>query len=271
MSTKLLILLFIFLGVFTCSTPKPYKQQFADLPKVDSSIYNQCLIRYKTNSYDNNILLKFKLKIVYLKSLTLSSYFESTTVIDSIILNGLNINFKDQGIEFALEESSVKRGDYYINDFIDHNKEFETKERITLLIYENTENASYNGVANGIPGTVAGAIVSRISTATIPHEVGHLLGLKHIFEKDDTDGKNHITGDEVCDTGSYNIMDHRTHNCGYIGKGDYSEEDLKILIPNTLNYSYEEIDCRSKFTPIQNLRMRWFIEKYPTLSDALYY
>lgn len=271
MTTKLIFTLFIFLGIFTCSKPPKYKQQYYDLPKIDTNAYNQCLIRYKTHSYDNNILLTIKLKVVYLKSLSISSYFESTLVTDSVIINNLNTSYKEQGIQFALEETEIVRGEYFINDFMQHNKDFETKDRVTLLIYESIENANYNGVANGIPGTVAGAIITRIGTATIPHEIGHILGLKHVFEKDDTNGKNHVTGDEICDTGSYNIMDHRTHNCGYTGEADYSEEDLKVLIPNTLNYSYEEIDCRNKFTPIQNLRMRWFIEKYPTLSQALYY
>ena len=215
MTTKIFITLFVFLGHFTCSKPLKYKKEYYELPKIDTNAYNQCLIRYKTDSYDNNILLTIKLKIVYLKPVSIASYFESNVVMDSAIINNLNVSYKEQGIQFYLEESSVTTGDYFINDFIQHNKEFETKDRVTLLIYESIENANYNGVANGIPGTVAGAIITRIGTATIPHEIGHVLGLKHVFEKDDTDGKNHITGDEICDTGSYNIMDHRTNNCGY--------------------------------------------------------
>ena len=130
-------------------------------------------------------------------------------------------------------------------------------------------DTKWNGVASGIPGTVLGVINTKISTSTLPHEMGHLLGLKHVFEKDDTDGYNSMTGDNICDTGSFNLMDNRTIDCGYVGKARYTEEDLKVLIPNYLNYNAEFIDCRDTFTHVQNLAIRWNIENFPQLYSCL--
>lgn len=263
--------LFILLILGSCSKQKKYEKLYTDLPVVDSTAYTQCVVRYKSSLYDNNLLLQFKLNIVYIKNKELSSIFEDNSEKDSIIQNTLNKGYKEQGIIFNIEESSNSYTGYSINDFQYDYEKYIKENYITIVIYPDEPGVNFNGVAAGIPHTVCGIVESKISSSTIVHEVGHLLGLKHVFEKDDTDGKNAISGDAICDTGSFNLMDNRTFECGYVGPAKYSEEDLKIIIPNYLNYNYETIDCRDKFTPIQTLSIRWHIENFPTLSSALYY
>lgn len=261
----------VFLTTFICTKPKAYKEVYTDLPRVDSTAYTQCVVRYKNSLYDNNLLLEFKVNVVYIKSLGLEAIFSDNYQKDSLIEVTLNKGFEEQGILFSVDKSEVSYSGYSINEFSDHFEEYLEKDYITVLVYDDASGARFNGVAAGIPHTICGVVESRISSSTIVHEVGHLLGLKHIFEKDDTDGKNAVTGDAICDTGSFNLMDNRTSECGYVGPAKYSEKDLEIIIPNYLNYNYETIDCRDKFTPVQTLSMRWHIENFPTLSSALYY
>jgi hypothetical protein len=45
-----------------CNKPKPVLQQFSgELPKVDSAYYTQCLVRYKSSLYDDNLALTFNI------------------------------------------------------------------------------------------------------------------------------------------------------------------------------------------------------------------
>lgn len=261
----------ILFTTFTCTKQKPYKEVYTDLPKIDNKAHTQCVVRYKNSLYDNNLLLEFKVNVVYIKPLGIDAIFSDNYQKDSLIEVTLNKGFEEQGILFSVDKSEISYSGYSINEFSDHFEEYIEKEYITILVYDDAEGTRFNGVAAGIPHTICGVIEEKIGSSTLVHEVGHLLGLKHIFEKDDTNGKNAVTGDGICDTGSFNLMDNRTVDCGYVGPAKYSEKDLKIIIPNYLNYNYEAIDCRDKFTPIQTLSMRWHIENFPTLSSALYY
>jgi hypothetical protein len=261
----------VFMTTFICTKPKAYKEVYTDLPRVDSTAYTQCVVRYKNSLYDNNLLLEFKVNVVYIRPISLKELFQDYSKQDSVIEVTLNKGFEEQGILFSVDKSDIAYEDYSINDFEEHFEEFGERDYITIIVYPDSPESRFNGVAAGIPHTICGVIDSKLATSSLVHEVGHLLGLKHIFEKDDTNGKNAVTGDAICDTGSYNIMDNRTVNCGYVGAAKYSEKDLEIIIPNYLNYNSESIDCRDRFTPVQTLSMRWHIENFPTLSSALYY
>lgn len=243
-----------------------------NIPEVDSNTYTQCYTRYKTQLYDNKYLLEFNVKIVYVVNSYMDKIFAANKDRDSTIINNLNNSFSKEGITFLLRESVVTPSkEFTINSFYDNGKSYSTNERLVIVVYENTGRDAFYGGALGIPSTTLAILSSKINTSTLPHEMGHLLGLKHVFEKDDTDGLNSRTGDEICDTGSFNLMDNRTINCSYAGDTKYTEKDLEILIPNYLNYNYEEVDCRDRFTPIQNLAMRWYIENFPQLYSTLVY
>ena len=262
------------LSLFTCENTgriKKLEKFNQDLPFIDSTDFVQCAVKYKNDLYDNNSFLLFKLNVVYIMPLSLANVIESNELKDSTIATVLNTAFKSQGIGFEIYQTSTSYADLSLNEFAYHYQEYEEKDMLTILVYKPSEDARYSGIAAGIPSVILGISEDKIGTSTLPHEAGHALGLKHIFEKDDTDGKNSHSGDNICDTGSFNIMDNKTVGCAYIGKPLYSKEDLEILIPNYLNYNSEPIDCRDTFTPIQILAIRWHIENYPALYSALVY
>jgi hypothetical protein len=256
-----------------CNKPKPVLQQFSgELPKVDSAYYTQCLVRYKSSLYDDNLALTFNIRIIYLEEEISQWLVADIEKNDNIILDNLNNSFNKQGISFVIKESNIDVSSESINSFLAHYEDYEEEGVLTIIVYSNVLGASYNGIASGVPGIVMGIVEDKINTSTLPHEMGHLLGLGHVFEKDDTDGLNSITGDKICDTPEFNIMHNQSVECTYVGPPLYTKEALEVLIPNYLNYnSQHPYDCRDKFTPVQILAIRWHVENYPRLYDALLY
>jgi hypothetical protein len=242
-----------------------------ELPAVDSMNYAQCVIRYKNSLHDKNLALIFKVRVIFFEDAFSDYILQDQVAKADTIIDNLNVSFAEQGISFVIDEVDTNLESTNINQFLAHFEEYEKVGTLTIIVYPKTSDSAYNGIASGVPGIVMGVVEDKIATSTVPHEMGHVLGAYHIFEKDDTDGKNATTGDKICDTGSFNLMDNRTRDCGYIGKPKYSEEDLKVFIPNYMNYNAEDIDCRDRFTPVQMLSIRWHIENFPTLYEALYY
>lgn len=274
MTYKLFIsFLFFSLASLICNKPKPILTELsADLPRVDSINNYQCVVRYKSSLYDNNLALTFNVRIIYFEEEVTEWLVYDSKEKDVKILNNLNTSFAKQGITFVLKESNVDVNSASINEFLAHYTDYEQEGALTIIVYSNSFGATYNGIASGVPGLVLGILNEKINTTTLPHEMGHLLGLAHIFEKDDTDGLNSSTGDKICDTPEYNIMHNITNECAYMGPGKYTEEELKTIIPNYLNYNAENpYDCRDKFTPVQGLAMRWYVENFPSLYNALLY
>lgn len=254
-----------------CNKKKPVFSELATkLPVVDTINYEQCARRYKNGLHEKNLGLMFNVRVIFFESVSDYIMEDHDSMGDSIISN-LNASFAQQGISFYKKEVNVKVKDISINEFVDHSEDYEKVGVLTILVYSNNYGAAYNGIASGVPGIVMGIVKDRINSGTLAHEMGHLLGVYHVFERDDTDGKNVQTGDKICDTGSFNIMDNKTRDCGYVGKPLYTKKDLDVLIPNYMNYSAEAIDCRDKFTPIQMLAIRWHIENFANLYEALYY
>lgn len=264
-------LLFVFFTTFICTKPKvQLREATMDLPVVDSVNNLQCYTKYKNSLHDNNYLLVFNLNIVYFDSVSFETIVHNTQR-DSIILDNLNRAFATQNIRFVVKQSNSDWNSDNITTFLTKYEDYEDREAINILVYTNEDEPTYNGIASGIPGTSVGVVASKIGTSTLPHELSHCFLLSHVFEKDDTDGHNSYGGDKICDTPSFNLMDNRTRNCGYVGKGKYTQEELEIIIPNYLNYNAEEYDCRDLFTPVQGLAIRWAIENYPPLYAALAY
>ena len=271
MKKSLLLFVIMLLLFVQCSKKKvEFETLSYSLPRIDSVEHKQCFLRYRNSLYDNNLLLKFKVNVIYIKPIKLLSVVESNSKHDSIIESNLNSGYNSQGIYFKVQESTNYYSNVGIEEFEKHILKYPKKDHINIFVYLNEDHPFWNGIAEGIPGLSIGILHSKIHTSTLIHEIGHILGLKHIFEKDDSDGLNSIYGDQICDTPSYNIMDHSTHNCRYVGKPHYSEEELKIIIPNYLNYNYQTVDCRDTFTDIQKLVIRWHIENFPQLQYCLY-
>ena len=273
MTYKFIVSLMFFLTAsLMCNKHRPvFTELPMELPKVDSMNYAQCVIRYKNSLYDKNLALIFNVRIIFFESEFSDYIMEDHAIMADTIINNLNNSFREQGISFVAAEIDTKLKDVSINEFLDHYKDFEKVGVLTILVYSNNYGAAYNGIASGLPGIVMGIVKDRINTSTLPHEMAHCTGCPHLFEKDDTDGFNAHSGDKVCDTPSFNIMDNRTANCAYVGKRLYSDEELKVIVPNYMNYNAENIDCRDEFTPVQMLLIRWHIENYPPLYQALAY
>lgn len=273
MTYKIFIsLMFFFTASFMCNKKQPILETLPmELPKVDSMNYAQCVIRYKSSLHDKNLALIFNVRVIFFEDAVSDYILEDDVLKADTIITNLNQSFMGQGISFVATEIDTKLSDESINTFLNHFKEYEKVGTITVLVYSSNLGASYNGIASGVPGIVMGIVEDRIGTSTLPHEMGHLLGAYHIFERDDTDGMNAHTGDKICDTGSFNIMDNITRDCGYAGPPKYTEEELKVIIPNYMTYNAENVDCRDRFTPVQMLSIRWHIENFPNLYEALYY
>lgn len=269
---KYLLLIFLIGGCFATTTSNKVSPKKVSLAEVDSTNYTECFIRYKSNLYEASEELIFNISIHHVTNGIVSSFTTETKSLDSIIMDNLNTNYKDLGIKFKLAESSTTGKDYYIEHIVDHYEEFNDRNRLNIIVYHNIDliNGYMYGAAIKSPGTIFGVIKSRIGLVTTVHEMGHCFGLGHIFEKDDTDGKSSIHGDKICDTPAYNLMDNRyINNCGWYGTTKYTEQELAILIKNYENYAPVGYDCRSEFTPIQGLAIRWYIENTPVLKDAL--
>ncbi len=141
-----------------------------------------------------------------------------------------------------------------------------------------------SGLANGIPSTALIIHGKHYNTSTLPHEMGHCLGLYHthhgtIYEEgsDDTnqcaefvDGSNSsICGDYISDTPA-DPNRWSNNSCSYIGTGVDGHGDS--YTPNASNYmSYAHKPCRTLFSDLQIDRMKLFINNTPSLQQVIDY
>ena len=263
-------IIFILLTItLSCSSKKdPIMETLTYKAPVVDSLYLACGIvqKYKNKISEKNLGVYVGIKIVYQDGILGPI---SSDQANSTIISNLNTSFNKTGISFILLGSELSYFQSNIGNFVKEFPKYELKEYVTIVVYPSNDEVGINGIAAGVPSTVVGIVADRIGKPTLPHEMGHALGLKHIFEPDYTDGKNIHTGDGICDTPSYNIMNQSSLNCTYIGAPYYTEEDLKIIIPNYENYSYEKEDCRKEFTPGQILVMKWHLQNFPALFNTL--
>lgn len=245
------------------------------LEKIDSSSGGQCLVLRRNTLYDSSEGLKFKVKIVHILNeepfYSLSPYLgddERLIKMDTSIIDSLNSMFRPYKIGFGI----FKHEEFYSGElFDDMARDFYKWEEygvLTLVIF-HTDGGDNYGVVFNTPSNICGMIASRVMKRTVAHEFGHLFGLLHVHEPDPTNGKNPYYGDKNCDTPSINVMDWKIDDkCRYQGPPKYTEEELKMLIPNYMLHYNDP--CRHSFTPLQVLTMRWYIQETPILNAALY-
>jgi hypothetical protein len=143
----------------------------------------------------------------------------------------------------------------------------------------DSDGEPLNGICYEVPGTrvsiVASAINSLANLSTLPHEIGHALGLYHTFEK--TFGEEKISrgaqiecvncsfaGDLLCDTPAdphsdkYDTDNYINSNCEYYGSTSQfcDGEELLYKMDPTNIMAYGRRPCRDHFTLGQGGRMR---------------
>ena len=106
-----------------------------------------------------------------------------------------------------------------------------------------------------------------VNTSTVAHEIGHYLGLYHTHSTFNgielADGSNcTFAGDELCDTpadprlGTHNV----TADCDYNGRErDLNNDRYRPDPANVMSYSRKA--CRTAFSPDQQVRMAFYLDK----------
>ena len=275
---KQFFLIFFSVYIVTCNTAIQNNKTFVKFPQTLADVgKNECAIKYKNSLYDNNYTLKFKINLVFVYPVSINSAISNYDHYGDSLIQNLNKAYFDEGIEFSIQSTSNIYSNDNIDDLVDaiqnnnvKGKYNDLQDFMNVIVFTESTDVNVAGVSDGIPSTIIGLNLDRVTTSTAPHEMGHALGLRHIFEKDHTDGLNAQYGDLICDTPSF-IMSSSDigRGCKYLGKVLYTEEELNIIIPNYENYNLTYEDCRKNFSPQQSLAMRWHIENYPALYKSL--
>lgn len=176
--------------------------------------------------------------------------------------------WKSGDIQFVLLESNIiTNEDWYDYQAGEDDEELHSfaDPRAINIYWMNSVYVSTTAVCGYayLPPDVPMAVLSgngACLTTTLPHEIGHVLGLLHTHESGDelVDGSNcQIAGDLVCDTPADPTLRYSTvdSSCRYYGtardaKGQLYHPDTK----NIMSYSRKE--CRTSFTPGQFKRVR---------------
>ncbi|RRD56135.1 M43 family zinc metalloprotease [Tannerella forsythia] len=242
-------------------------------------IFNQSLRSSTSTSYRLNIFIHI---VRSSKGKGLSAGIASS------IINTLNNSFTNTNIQFVLHGTDFIDSDYYYNNLTDKENQLFTvnahENAIDIYVLGTSTTWIGSGLANGIPSTALIIHGKHYNTSTLPHEMGHCLGLYHthhgtIYEEgsDDTnqcaefvDGSNSsICGDYISDTPA-DPNRWSNNSCSYIGTGVDGHGDS--YTPNASNYmSYAHKPCRTLFSDLQIDRMKLFINNTPSLQQVIDY
>jgi hypothetical protein len=122
-----------------------------------------------------------------------------------------------------------------------------------------TEVCGYAYLPPDVPMAILSSDIACLAT-TLPHEIGHVLGLLHTHESGNelVDGSNCQTaGDLVCDTPADPILRYSNvdSSCRYYGNA--RDVNGQLYRPDTKNImSYSRKECRTALTPGQFRRVR---------------
>lgn len=267
---KRLIVLFIFFLSCSVEPKETILKNKVVLPELSPEIQQCMKPRWGNALFDSEVEIPFNITIHHITGEVLDVVLLDTEKTDSTLINTLNKYFKKVGFRFVLKESKIYSDKLVIRNFLKHQAEYKDRNTINIIVYHyREENELTNGLVEAAPSTIMGINLNVTNINTVVHEMGHIFGLDHIFEKDDSDGRNTMWGDGICDTPAFSVMDRRyITDCAWTGKPKYSQEELDVIIPNLLNYNNEK-ECREVFTGGQIMVMRWYVENMPTLQDAI--
>lgn len=187
------------------------------------------------------------------------------------MLRVMNKDFNQSGIRFVSysKTKNIVEKKYAENmvDFDMHSLLYSKKNTISVFVYPSYSNSPFQGKANKIPGYSFGIKQPYLRTNPhiLSHEMGHVLGLYHTHQPDESrKGNTSSTGDRVCDTPkSMSLLGKITEDCE---AASFMNID-RILISNYMSYVPDK--CRENFTEGQVERMKWSIENSRDLINAL--
>lgn len=209
------------------------------------------------------------------------------TSILSTILSNLNNSFTSSNIQFSLAGSDyIDNDNFYGNLVGKENQLFGINihtNAINIYVLGTSTNWGAAGMAQSIPSIAYIVHGNYYNTSSLPHEMGHCLGLYHTHHGTVTEtggdinqcselvsGSNSTTcGDYISDTrADPNVWS--SNSCNYSGtltdaNGQFYNPDPS----NLMSYSYKP--CRNLFTPLQSDRMNNFILNTQILQNVIHY
>ena len=213
------------------------------------------------------------------------------TGILSTIVNSLNSNYSDADIQFSLLGSEFIDNDYYYvnfsgkeNQLLGVNSHCEAIDVYVLGESTIWTSGGYNisGMADDIPSTALIIHGDYYNTSSLPHEMGHCLGLYHTHHGTVNEGGGDldqcaelVNGDNSLTCGDY-IEDTAADpsvwsnsSCTYIGTGtDANGDEYSPDASNLMSYAYKP--CRILFSELQIERMKDFIDNTAILQNVFH-
>lgn len=276
------------LAQYECGTPAPAPPSW--IFGIPATSQQRILQSSNADSYTLNI---------YVHIVRSNSGAGLNASISSSIISLLNTNFLGSRIQFNLLGYDYINDNNYYNDC--------SKKESQLCVINNKQNAiniyvlgtstvwNYEvnqytkipiaGQALSIPSTSLILHGNSYNSLTLPHEMGHCLGLFHTFHGTCTEigylytvdtnqcqewvnGNNSGTcGDYIPDTPA---DPNKWSNCTYNGSERDANGDSYRPDPQNM-MSYSGNSCRSLFTTMQSERMRNFILNTPALQNAIHH
>ena len=204
--------------------------------------------------------------------------------INPSIISSLNNAYLNSNIQFFLVGSDYVDNDYYYQNIIKKESQLfnvnSQPDAINIYVLGTTTICSYAGIAQNIPATAYIVHGLYFNTTSLPHEMGHCLGLYHthhgtVNEGGDinqcaelVNGSNSATcGDYISDTPA-DPNSWSSNSCNYTGAiKDSNGQSYNPNPSNFMAYSYKP--CRNLFSALQSQRMNDFIANTPMLQNVI--